>query len=386
MTVSNATASRRVDTRHETKVAPNLYRQGSSDRYRFARMKDGVSVFERFTAPTLTEAKAHANELRTKDVSAFGDKSVTVEALAASYLERESGPHAKIAASTLAVRRYLLNGHVVPTLGPKTKAVDITPAHLRRMIDKLNAKELAGASVRSCVSSASAMFKHGVKDLNAIPRNPCRDLEHGDRPSAQRQTEPRYLSVQEVGKLLGKMSDESRPVAAACFWAALRVSEALRLRWADIDFDQAIIAVPGSKTVASKAPVPLHPALADELRAHRKRQGALGFDRIASDALVFQTATGRSPGRRNVLRAVTNAGKRAGLQPEGTEPIGVHDLRHSLAGVARELPDMTDADLTRLLRHANEYVTKTIYGGRPGTQEAQAQSIGGKLAGIGGTS
>ena len=85
-----------------------------------------------------------------------------------------------------------------------------------------------------------------------------------------------------------------------------------------------------------------------------------------------------------VLRAVTNAGKRAGLQPEGAEPIGVHDLRHSLAGVARELPDMTDADLTRLLRHANEYVTKTIYGGRPGTQEAQAQSIGGKLAGIGG--
>ena len=28
------------------------------------------------------------------------------------------------------------------------------------------------------------------------------------------------------------------------------------------------------------------------------------------------------------------------------------------------------------MRHANEYVTKVMYGGRPGTQEAVATSIG----------
>ena len=78
MTASHATG-KRTDARREVKVAPNLYRQGGTDRYRFARMSDGVSVFERFTAPTLTEAKKHADSLRTREPSSFGDKSVTVE-------------------------------------------------------------------------------------------------------------------------------------------------------------------------------------------------------------------------------------------------------------------------------------------------------------------
>ena len=83
-------------------------------------------------------------------------------------------------------------------------------------------------------STASAVFRHGVRDLGAIPRNPVRDLDRDDRPSAKRQTEPRYLSVGEVGQLLDELSEQARPVASACFWGALRVSEVLRLTWADM--------------------------------------------------------------------------------------------------------------------------------------------------------
>lgn len=375
MTASDGNGTR-TDSRREVKVAPNLYRQVGTNHYRFARMSKGVSVFERFTAPTLTEAKKHADSLRTREPSIFGDKSVTVEALADSYLERESGPHGKIAANTLAQRRHLLKRHVVPAIGPRTKAVDVTPAHLRRMIDKLNSKKLAGASVCACVASASAMFRHGVKDLEAIPSNPVRGLEKGDRPSAKRQTKPRYLSEAEVGLLLAKMSDESRPVATACYWAALRVSEALRLRWSDIDFERNLISVPGTKIEKSEAKVPLLPKLAEELKAHRERQGRRGFDRITTDALVFQTASGASPGRRNVLRAVTNAGKRAGLQPDGAEPIGVHDLRHSLASFALGQQKMTLPETARILRHSSSQVTATIYAG---LTDEQVSALGAKL-------
>jgi integrase len=374
MTASDV-SGKRTDTRREVKVAPNLYRQVGTDRYRFARMADGVSVFERFTSPTLTEAKKHADALRTRKPSSFGDKSVTVEALAKSYLDTCAE---KLAATTVVVRRHLLNHHVVPALGPRMKAVDVEPAHLRRMIRKLTDNGLAGASVRSCVASASAMFAHGVRDLAAIPRNPARELEHGDRPSAMRQTEPRYLSVAEVAQLLAKMSDESRPIAATCFWAALRVSEALSLRWSDIDFEAKLIRVPGTKTKASKASVPLLPALAAELKAHRERQASQGFDRIGTAALVFQTATGLSPGRRNVLRAVTNAGRRAGLQPEGIEPVGVHDLRHSFAAHALN-GGLSMVEAARVLRHANPHVTAAIYAGM--TDEA-VSALGSKLEAI----
>ena len=77
--------------------------------------------------------------------------------LLASYLEREAGPLGEVEATTLELRRLLLNRHVVPALGPKTKAVDVEAAHLRQMIDKLKLKGLAGASIRACLTSASAM-------------------------------------------------------------------------------------------------------------------------------------------------------------------------------------------------------------------------------------
>jgi len=102
--------------------------------------------------------------------------------------------------------------------------------------------------------------------------------------------------------------------------------------------------------------------LAEEFKSHRERQAALGFDRIAPGALVFQTARGLSLGRRNILRASTNAGKRAGLQPEGTEPVGRHDLRHSLAAYALE-DRLSLADTSRLLRHVNVAVTASAYAG-----------------------
>jgi integrase len=378
MTTAQASAAR-SDTRREIKVAPNLYRQVGTDRYRFAKMANGVSVFERFTSPTLTEAKAYADTLRTRKPSSFGDKSVTIEALAKSYLERESGRHAKASARTVELRRSLLTHHVVPALGPRTKAVDVDAASLRRMIEKLNEEGLSGSTVRGCVSSASALLRHGVKDLGALPRNPARDLDRGDRPSAKRQTEPRYLSVGEVGQLLDNLSDETRPIAAACFWGALRVSEALRLTWGDIDATGRKVNIPGSKTEASKATIPLLPQLANELRAHRERQAARGFDRIAMDALVFSTASGRSPLRRNVLRAVTNAAKRAGLQPEGAEPVGVHDLRHSFAAYALG-GGLSLLETSRVLRHANPQITATVYAGM---SDEAVTALGSKLEAIG---
>jgi hypothetical protein len=73
------------------------------------------------------------------------------------------------------------------------------------------------------------------------------------RPNPQRQTEPRYLSIAEVGLLLGKN-------------VSLRHS---RFVGGTFTFDQESISVPGSKTKASKAPVSLLPALADELKAQR---------------------------------------------------------------------------------------------------------------------
>ena len=44
-----------------------------------------------------------------------------------------------------------------------------------------------------------------------------------DRSGAHRQTEPRYLTVDELESLLAEMGDAMRPPAAACTYAGLRI-------------------------------------------------------------------------------------------------------------------------------------------------------------------
>jgi integrase len=113
--------------------------------------------------------------------------------------------------------------------------------------------------------------------------------------------------------------------------------------------------VPGTKTAWSAQPVPMTADLVRELTAHRRRVG-LDLSRIRPEALLFPQD------RRNTLRAVYAAGDAAGLNPEGVEKVGLHDLRHSCAGLlfAANVPAPT---IAAILRHADVRTTLTVYAG-----------------------
>ena len=167
-----------------------------------------------------------------------------------------------------------------------------------------------------------------------------------------------------------RRADEFRPVAAACAFAALRISETLALTWADVDFTENMIHVRKGKTEASAQSVPMIPELVAEMQAQRRRALAAGFARGAADALVFVTATGNPQHRKNALRAVHAAGDAAGLNPEGAEKVGLHDLRHSCAGLllAAGIPM---SKVAAILRHADARVTATTYAGLVESERAQ---------------
>ena len=118
----------------------------------------------------------------------------------------------------------LVKRHVYPVLGETTKAAAITSADLRRLIDRLNRNGLAGASVNGVLVALSAMLRFGVR-RGVLDSNPVRLLERGDRPSARRKKEPRYLDRKQIDKLLAELGDEFRPVAMVMAFAALRVWE-----------------------------------------------------------------------------------------------------------------------------------------------------------------
>jgi integrase len=56
------------------------------------------------------------------------------------------------------------------------------------------------------------------------------------------------------------------------------------------------------------------------------------------------------------------AGGAAGLNPEGRQPVGLHDLRHSFVALALAA-GLSLAEAAVLARHANARVTAQVYAG-----------------------
>ena len=126
-------------------------------------------------------------------------------------------------------------------------------------------------------------------------------------------------------------------------FTGLRISEALGLRWSDVDFVDGELRVrtqlipakkdrparldPRLTTEASGRYVPLFPAVEAALADLLARELAAG--RGAEGDMVFVTRTGRPVSHRNVSRAVEQAAKAAGL-----ERATPHDLRRSFCSLA----------------------------------------------------
>jgi integrase len=118
----------------------------------------------------------------------------------------------------------------------------------------------------------------------------------------------------------------------------MRVSEALGLRWQDVDFEQRELHVRHQldqdgnlkrpKTKAGTRRVPMLPILEQPLRQHRERQFGRGF--AAPDRAVFTTATGKPLDRHDVrTRGIVAAAEKAGLHAGGEPRVTTHDLRRT---------------------------------------------------------
>jgi integrase len=357
----------------------------------------------RLEAQTKTDAITELRALQTDYARGEQHRSpaaaVTVADLADDYLTHlrsrigDSDPRRRRSPRTVDHYDSQLRLHVLPLLGNRS-AWELTVADVRRLLDRLAAtrvrsgdstKPLSPRSRSGVLGIVSAMLAYGVK-RGMVERNVVRDVDRDDRPGTARLTEPRYLTVAELERLLGEMTATFRPLAATCAYAGLRLSEALGLRWRDVDLKTRTLTVTAQlgtdgtrvplKTAASAATVPMLPALADELRGHRSRVGERALSRVQPDALVFTTSRGKPHGRRNVLRAVYAAGDAVGLNSTGRERVGVHDLRHSFVAVALAA-GLTLPEAAALARHANPRVTATVYAGL--TKEGREQ-LGAKLA------
>ena len=358
---------------------------------------DGRDKRVQLDAATKTDAIRELESLRVdraRGEQRHGSLAPTLAELADEWIEHLQArvgirdERRRYSQRTVDLYRQRLDSHLLDRLG-RCRVDEVTVDDVRRLVERLGREGLAPGTVTSCVNILSGLLRFALK-RKLIPHNPVRDLDRDDRPGSKRQSEPRYLTQAELNLLLAQLGDTFRPVVYVCLYAGLRISETLGLLWADIDLKAGTISVERQlaptgervylKTPASEATVRMLPALRRELAAHRTRQAERNLALVRPDALAFPTSRGRPQSRRNALRALHQAGDAAGINPDGAQRVGLHDLRHSLVALAFQSKELSIPEIAELARHATPNVTLTLYAGISSDSRAKAAS---KLADAG---
>ncbi len=133
--------------------------------------------------------------------------------------------------------------------------------------------------------------------------------------------QPKYLNEGQLGQLIkaarkGRYGQRDATLILITARHGLRVTEAVDLRWGQVDFTKGHLHIKRLKGGIDS----VHPIQGDELRALRE----LRRDQEPQSAFVFTSERGGPMTRSNVAKMIENAGDRAGLPH-----LHPHMLRHT---------------------------------------------------------
>jgi integrase len=216
----------------------------------------------------------------------------------------------------------------------RMRLAEIEPRDVKQYAAAVAARGVAANTVRLALAPVKAMLATALEE-GLIRSNPAAGLRigrgngnGGDELEAEK---IRALTEDELRDLLAAVAPEWRLLVTLLAQTGLRVSEALPLRWGDIDFGRRRLRVRRSlsrgqigppKTRHGRRDVPLTEGMTRALWEARKRPQGDARD----EALIFPGRDGGYLDRAQVFRAVKAAAKRAGVPW-----AGLHTLRHTAA-------------------------------------------------------
>lgn len=180
-------------------------------------------------------------------------------------------------------------------------------------------------------ASLRSFFKYLSRE-SIVKNNPCLNL-----PTPRRETRiPSFMTEKEVEKLIDRMSEAPKPLAASrnkalielLYSSGLRVGEVESLNVEDIDFWSETIRVIGKGNRERIVPVgekALH-AIRDYLKMRRVDIGVAPKGTIQAHPLFLNLRAGRLTARA-IHMFIEGASRRAGLMKK----VSPHTLRHSFA-------------------------------------------------------
>lgn len=214
------------------------------------------------------------------------------------------------------------------------------------------------APLRSALSQA-------VK-WHLIYSNPCDSVELPRHTAREMQA----LTKEEAARLLAVPSKHSCLIAFLLTTGA-RPSEALGLRWTDIDLDKATVTIQRTlqwhatggfyfaetKTKGSRRTVPLPTSLTEQLKAHRANQAEGLLKLGVRTDLVFANSEGAPIMRKNLVRRHFKPALKAAKLPSD---LSLYCLRHTCASLLLQAGTHPKVVAERL-GHSSTMLTLDVY-------------------------
>lgn len=263
--------------------------------------------------------------------------SPTLASFAKDYLEG----YAKVHKRSWRDDQSKLDLHVIPFFSAERRLCDIQRRDVERFIAAVR-KTHSPATANRFLSLLSAMMRRGVT-LGVLPDNPCRGIPRFRESSGK----SRYLSLEEVGRLVVAMDKDPAPsVMAALRFMLLtgcRRSNALRARWEHMDLTRRIWFMP-----MTKSGKPQYSPLSEEcfalLSQLKSRQAS---------PWVFPSPTDSTKPLRDPRKAFARVLAAAGIKGH----VRLHDIRHTHAALAVSHAGQTLFTVQKLLHHASPQTT-----------------------------
>lgn len=329
--------------------------------------QNGKRIRRSFYGATMAEVNALLLKARADHAAGFPVKveTQTVGRFLERWLDDAVAPSVRALTLEQYVQHFRL--YLAPAFG-QTQIQKLYPADIQRFIAERLADGLSPRTVRISLFVLSRALAQAVK-WNLTARNP---VDAVDLPRANRPTVNTFSEGQARALLAAVQSDPAEPAYLLALLCGLRRGEILALKWEDLNFEAATLAVRralqriGSrlefvepKSQSGRRILPMPQPLLKALKAHRARQSATRLalgSAFKDQGLIFPNRIGKPLEPRSFNRQFKAALGRAGLPSR----LRLHDCRH-FAATAMIADGVDVRTVAGLLGHADPSLTIRTY-------------------------
>lgn len=299
--------------------------------------------------------------------------------LAEHYLKADFGADAVRPKSIHTINNvgHVVRDYLIPRFG-EVIADDIRPLDIQRWFKSLHVeRDLAWPTIAKIRGVMLRIYKIGAIH-GYVEKNPVMFVETRSKSDYR----AIVLTPAQTLAILERLpSPLHHTLVLTCAATALRASEMLSLRWADVLWEEGRIRVckrwargadGETKTSSSDGYVPLHAVLAHFLRGWWAQT-----PHAAESDFVFPSLLkkGRVPLSASVFVAdyLRPAAQAAGISVQDGQRFGFHNLRHSLSNWLVNKAKIEPKTVQGILRHARIQTTLDLYTQNDGDETRAAQ-------------